>query len=130
MLPESNIQEKEGKHIEQFEVQISQDGLEWKTVKRGQFDPSMETQTVYFRNENLDPWVCTYDASYLRLIAVDQAGKEIAISELDVLGPTGDNVEFMADGETPSVGILKEDFAYDEEGGKIPAGSFGIYRDV
>ncbi len=122
---------KEGKHIEQFEVQISQDGLEWKTVKRGQFDPSMETQTVYFQNENLDPWVCTYDASYLRLIAVDQAGKEIAISELDVLGPTGDNVEFMADGETPSVGILKEDFAYDEEGGKIPAGSLvftGMYK--
>lgn len=122
---------KDGNRIGQYEIQISQDGSEWKTVKRGEFDPSMETQIVYFQNENLDPWVCTYDASHLRLIAVDQAGKEIAISELDILGPTGDNVEFMADGETPSVGILKEDFAYDEEGGKIPAGSLvftGMYK--
>ena len=79
---------------------------------------------AYFRNENNDPWVCTYDASYVRLIANGQGGRNISIGEIDLLGPTGDNVEFVtADGAAPAFGYLSADFVYDDEGSRIPKGS-------
>ena len=84
--------------------------------------------TVYFRNENNDPWVCTYDAAQLRLIVKAPAGSEVSISELDVLGPTGDNVELMENG----IGLLTQDYVYEQSSGQaIPEGSLiftGSYK--
>ena len=115
----------EGSPIESYEVQISPDGSQWITVASGSF-ASQEVNTVYFRNENNDPWVCTYDAMQLRLIVTAPAGADIAISELDVLGPTGDNVELTAEG----IGYLTDDLTY-AEGEAIPQGSLvftGSYK--
>lgn len=108
---------QEGTAISDYEIQISTDGETWKTVKSDRFDLKDKTVTVYFENkENGEsPFIFTYDARYVKLIATGQEEKEISISEIDVLGPTGDNVEFKkTDGNEAGVGRLKEDFVYDK----------------
>lgn len=114
-----------GTQIQDYEIQISTDGSTWTTVATGTFT-SGEVNTVYFVNENNDPWVCTYDAAQLRLIVKAPAGTEISISEVDVLGPTGDNVELLTNG----IGYLNADYQY-ADGEVIPAGSLvftGTYK--
>ena len=116
-----------GTPIQEYELQYSSDGSQWTTLATGSFTEE-SVNTVYFRNENNDPWVCTYDAAQLRLIVKAPTGTEISISELDVLGPTGDNVELLENG----IGILSQDYTYDEDKGyTIPAGSLiftGSYK--
>ena len=114
-----------GTPIGDYEIQISTDGQQWTTVASGTFAGD-EVNTVYFVNENNDPWVCTYDAAQLRLVVKAPAGTEISISELDVLGPTGDNVELLTNG----IGYLEESYSY-ADGEEIPAGSLvftGSYK--
>ena len=112
--------------IRQYEAQISTDGASWKTLASGTFG-EQEVNTVYFRNENNDPWVCTYDAVQFRLVVKDAAGSQVSISEIDLLGPTGDNVELLTDG----IGILAQDYRYGTAEEIIPAGSLvftGSYK--
>ena len=79
--------------------------------------------TVYAVND--EGWIRTSGATALRLIF--QGAQSVSITELDVLGPTGDNVEMLQDG----IGILAEDYIYDQglyeksehTDGFIPAGS-------
>ena len=116
----------EGTPIRQYEAQISADGADWQTMAAGTFGEE-EVNTVYFRNENNDPWVCTYDAVQFRLIVKDPAGSQVSISEIDLLGPTGDNVELLDDG----IGILAQDYRYGTAEEVIPAGSLvftGSYK--
>lgn len=113
-----------GTPITDYEVAVSLNGTDWTTVKTGTFQSGEKTQTIYFENEEKDPWVCTYDAAYLRLRAVGQ--KTISITELDVLGPTGDSISFgvQQSGTDSAVGILQSDYGYEQDGGgRIPAGS-------
>ena len=62
---------------------------------------------------------------------MDQKGTDISISEIDLLGQTGDDIDF---GQTDSIGILKEDYhAGHGESGEavIPKGSLiftGTYK--
>ena len=111
--------------IQNYKLEISTDGKTWKQVAEGTFAEGEKTNTVYLQNENKDPWVATYDASYLRLTVVGQDGQDISIAELDVLGPTGDNVDWRTDAEgAEALGILQEDYVYDSASGEmIPAGS-------
>ena len=79
--------------------------------------------TVYAVND--EGWIRTSGATALRLTF--QGAQTVSITELDVLGPTGDNVEMLEDG----IGTLAEDYIYDQElyeeseytDGFIPAGS-------
>ncbi len=110
--------------ITAYTIQISLNGTDWTTVGTGTFQGKTDTEVVYFRNENQDPWVCTFDAAYVRLIAQGQGRNNISIGEIDLLGPTGDNVEFVTDdASSPAVGYLDADYVYDKDGGKIPKGS-------
>ncbi len=111
----------EGTAMDRFRVEVSQDGEHYQTVKEGRFDlQGKQADTVYFQNADQDPWVATYDASYVRITALGQKGKEISVSELDLLGPVGDNISFAENG----IGVLKHDYVYDKvSGAKIPAGS-------
>ena len=79
-----------------------------------------------------DPWVSTYDVRYIKVTAVGQAGQDIGINELDILGPSGDNIEFTDDEGKLTIGKLSSDYVYDKNSGqKIPAGSIvfaGSYK--
>ncbi|MDO4275017.1 MAG: fibronectin type III domain-containing protein [Eubacteriales bacterium] len=116
--------------IKNYRIQLSKDGSKWFTVKEGQFQTdNTDTAVVYFQNEKKDPFVCTFDAQYLKLQILDSG--ERSVSELEILGPSGDNLEFRKDAP---VGILKEDYVYasDKTGvQKIPEGSLvftGTYK--
>ena len=115
-----------GTPIRDYEIQIPAAEGGWQTLSTGTFTGG-EVSTVYFRNENNDPWVCTYDAAQLRLVVKAPAG-EISVSELDVLGPTGDNVELLSSG----IGTLSAPYVYEEGTGQaIPEGSLvftGSYK--
>ena len=84
---------------------------------------STGSTTVYAVND--EGWIRTSGATGLRLTF--QGVQSVSITELDVLGPTGDNVEMLQDG----IGILAEDYIYDQglyeksehTDGFIPAGS-------
>ncbi|MDE5558446.1 MAG: M60 family metallopeptidase [Ruminococcus sp.] len=68
---------------------------------------------IYFTNEE-NKYISTLETSEIRIQLLNKAGKEIVISEIDVLGPTGDNVDFRRDGEkgATAFGILSEDYKY------------------
>ena len=84
--------------------------------------------------ENVDgKYVGTYSTDAVKLVIHNQKDTEISISELDVLGVTGDNVDFRsAQDGTSAIGRLASDYQYGEtEADKIPAGSIvfvGSYK--
>lgn len=127
-----------------YRVEISMDGNSWTTVKEGNSYTGSASNpdswvrqedviynadgsyTMYFsqRNEDgtLDPYMYTYDAAYVRLTATNMSS--LAIAELDILGPTSDNVDLIEEG----YGRLKEDF-YVEDELALSAGSTIFYGD-
>ncbi len=113
--------------ISDYKIEVSKDGKEYITVREGEFELENNQQTVYFTN-NKDPWIATYDARYIKITAVNSSKKDIGVTEIDIIGPTGDNIEFYRDGTTPAIGKLTSDFIYQEgnstqEELKIPEGS-------
>lgn len=120
-----------GTPIESFKIYVSEDGGTaqgaWKqaVVRESRFTLNAEgEQTIYFTDgTNL----YTYDASYVRIVAEGQGGKALTISELSLLGQTGDDVELTASG---GIGILRNGYV-DNGQTLIPAGSLvftGTYK--
>ena len=106
-----------GTPIAGYELQYTADGTQWQTLATGTFAGDT-VNTVYFPDRDGNPWLTTYDATQLRLVVKGAAGSAVSISELDVLGPTGDDVELLENG----IGTLAKDYTYaDDE--TIPAGS-------
>ena len=88
--------------------------------------------TVYFSSPPKGN-LAAYDTTAMRLVIRNKEGKQIAITELDVLGVTGDNVELQSTvNGTPAIGRLTADYKYGPgEGDVIPAESIiftGIYK--
>ena len=99
-----------------YRIETSLDGATYAVVKEGEIALGEDgTATLYFDNKQ-DPWICTYDARYLRITATGQAGKELSVGEIDVFGPSGDNVDFLEAQGSPAVGVLKSDFVYQPAG--------------
>ena len=97
----------------------------------GNFELEKGVAKVFFTNGE-DPWVCTYDAQQLRLTVKAPRGT-VSVSELDVFGPTGDNIEIgTTEDGVPGIGRLTSDYVYDKStGAAIPAGSIvftGVYK--
>ncbi len=121
--------------IRDYTISVRESNGQWKEAASGTFDQSEDPQIVYFgsgRKENNDN-LAGYQATAVKLAIKNQAGREIGIAELDVLGVTGDDVDFRrAEGDNRAViGKLTKDFIYDSQGGKIPAGSLvftGVYK--
>ncbi len=113
---------KSGTPVSDYEIEVSVDGSQWTTVKKGRFEEKKGSQTVYFENAAGDPWICTYDAAYVRLKALGQS--HMSITEVDLLGPAGDSISFgvKESGTQGAVGILEEEYVY-EQGKAIPQGS-------
>lgn len=123
-----------GKLIQKYRISILEEGGSWKQVKEGTFGNESE-QKVYFDNENgVNGNIGSYKTEAVKLTILDAKGTEFSISEIDVLGITGDNVDFRSDDTgAPAIGILEENYVYkDGDGtGTIPAGSkvfIGSYK--
>lgn len=109
-----------------YEVQIMNEKQEWETVKNGTFVFDGKISTIYFDKleENKDPRVQVYDTAYVKLILKNTSKEEMAVSlsELDVLGKPGDNIEILKEN---GIGTIKTDYVLDAEKNEvIPAGSF------
>ncbi len=109
-----------------------QDGGTWVSVASGNFVPGTE-QKIYFANEE-GKYVRTFEASALKLVLTGVSS--VSLAELDVLGVTGDNVDFRNADGTPVIGKLTADYSFaadNADGTKniIPANSLvfmGMYK--
>ncbi|MDE6679509.1 MAG: discoidin domain-containing protein, partial [Ruminococcus sp.] len=111
----------DGNSVGDYEVYVMENN-EWILVSDGTFKGS---KTVYFANSD-DKYVSTYSATAVKLVLLNQDGKTVSIAELDVLGVTGDNVDFRrTEGDSTTViGTLSEDYLYDKDKNEvIPKGS-------
>lgn len=108
-----------GTQIGAYRIEVSTDGENYQKAAEGNFTLRDSNARVDFTDENQR--LCTYDAAFVKLTAVGQAGKELSITELDLYGPSGDNVEISSAG----IGTLSADYAYDKEdpSERIPKGS-------
>lgn len=102
----------EDSSIGAYEIYVMEND-EWILTAEGKFNGS---ETVYFANDD-DKYISTYSATAVKLVLLDQSGKNVSIAELDVLGVTGDNVDFRRTGEEKItvIGTLKEDYKYGEK---------------
>lgn len=128
-----------GSGIDSYRIEVSADGENYATVKSGRFDFGADgTALFYFTNQDVegfegkDPRIAIYDAAYVRITATGQVGSSLSAAELDLLAPSGDNIEFYAAQTAPAIGILAEDYVYQaSDGASIPAGSLvftGTYK--
>ncbi|MBS5950526.1 MAG: M60 family metallopeptidase [Clostridium sp.] len=111
--------------ISKYKVLVSEDGENWVKAHSGTFDTTKEN-TIYFNeagnSDNTQLWA--YNAKYVKLVA--EGSETISIAELDILGPTGDNIEIGIDNGDKvyknGIGRLKSDYKY-ADGKVIEAGS-------
>lgn len=112
-----------------YEVQVRTEGA-W--VKAAELTLSEQVNTVYFANED-GKYVATYQADAVKLVKKEKGSASVSIAELDVLGVTGDNVEFEKTADsTGLIGVLAEEYRYGQKDEDvIPAGSIlftGAYK--
>ncbi|MCI8307612.1 MAG: hypothetical protein HFH14_06130 [Lachnospiraceae bacterium] len=104
-----------GDAIESVTVEVSADGNTWTTVKDADGSLNAAGEHILWfdsvNEEERDSWIGTYDARYVKL-TFTQSGN-ISISEIDVCGPSGDNLAFMTTGDNrPAIGVLQSDYKY------------------
>ncbi len=124
-----------GDALAEVNIEVSEDGSTWIPVKTAYKGLTGESETIVWfdsvKEDTRDNWIGTYDARYVRL-TIAQAG-DISIREIELCGPSGDNLEFMSTGDgLPAIGVLKEDYKYgDQEADVILKGSLvftGTYK--
>lgn len=95
-------------------------GGEWSDVASGSWSDS---DTVYFANED-GGYVGTFVTDAVK-VTLTNPGSQVSIGELNVLGVTGDNVDFRrVDDGSVVIGTLSTAFKYgDRDEDVIPAGS-------
>lgn len=123
-----------GNAISNMKVYVSTDQSKWTDVKQGGIKVE-DGDTIWFdsvETQDRDKWVGTYDVRYVKLVVPSGT---VSISEVEICGPSGDNLEFLKAGDKASIGILKEAYSLgsDTEGQEqfIPAGSLiitGTYK--
>lgn len=121
----------EGTPVKSYEIYIRDKEDEWKSVGAGSFNGD-EAQTVYFESEEGGN-IASYKTTALKLAVKEQEGEDITVSELDVLGVTGDNIDFRHTDEKKAViGRLESDYVYGEnKEDVIPKDSLvftGVYK--
>ncbi len=133
-VQEATALKYQGDALSDVTVEVSEDGETWTAVKEHAACQGGAEETIWFDSvseEDRDTWIGTYSARYVRLtLAVSGS---VSIQEIEVCGPSGDNLEFMtAEDGQPAIGVLTEDYQYgDEAADVIPAGSLlftGTYK--
>lgn len=99
----------DGSSANAYEIYVMTDN-EWVLTAEGTFKSS---DTVYFANDD-NKYISTYSATAVKLVIPNQKNQTISIAEIDVLGPTGDNVDFRRAGEEKAtvIGKLTSDYKY------------------
>lgn len=117
-----------------FEVYVSEDGTSWEKAEKAESSLSLQEENgvrvqriVFSAPASGDAAEArelrSYTASMVKLTAPGQAGKEISVSEISLLGPTGDKVDLEASG----IGLLAEDYKNPgTEEVLIPKGAFVV----
>ncbi|MDE5771704.1 MAG: fibronectin type III domain-containing protein [Ruminococcus sp.] len=120
----------DGQAIGAYEIYVYEEN-DWTLVSEGEFNGS---KAVYFANSD-GKYVTTYDTTDVKLVITGQQNQDISIAEIDVLGVTGDNVDFRTteDDTTKVIGFIGDDYYYDstDESEYIPKGSLmftGSYK--
>lgn len=119
----------DGKSVGEYEIYVMQND-EWILTAEGTFKGS---KTVYFANDD-DKYISTYSTTAVKLVLLNQKDANVSIAELDVLGVTGDNVDFRRTIQDTAtvIGTLSTDYKYGENSGDvIPEGSLvftGSYK--
>lgn len=109
-----------GSALGNYSIMVRTENGVWQEAANGYFGGS---GTVFFENADRK-YISTYKADAVKLVLYDQPGQEISIAELDVLGVTGDDIDFRTADGTPAIGILSEDYRYGSgENDVIPKGS-------
>lgn len=117
--------------INNYEIYVSNDKVNWTLTNSGKFNVTEEnpTEIIYFNKEDSTggKQLWTHESSYVKIVA--PKAKEIAIGEIDLIAPPGDNIEIGNEGAN-GIGKLDSDFEY-APGKTIPQGSIiitGEYR--
>lgn len=125
--------------ISKYRIYISNDGKNWTEINKTKDGNPNEfkfggsnTAKVIFERE--DKNIRSYEAKYVKLVAVGAKDSYLDIAEISLLGSTGDNIEIgTSKNKTNSIAKLGSDFIYDKEAHKqnsedgiIPAGSIVI----
>ncbi len=106
-----------GTTIKDYTISVRNEGGEWIEAAKGSFDGS---GTAYFANAD-KKYVSTYRTTAVKLAIPEQTGDIVSIAELDVVGPTGDNVDFRKAGDTGTtvIGKLSADFKYGQNAADV-----------
>lgn len=96
-----------GDPIRAYSISISEDGTDWKEIKKGTFRLENGVAAVHFDKEN-DGRYYIYDAAYVKITAL--GSDRFAASEIDILSPIGDSVQL------DQFGILAEDAVFEHSG--------------
>ncbi len=127
----------QGSAVSAVTVEVSSDGSQWTAVKENDAGLSGSDggwKKVWFNSVDeakRGEWIGTYDARYVRLRL--SGVSEVTIKEIEICGPSGDNLEFYKEEGEIAAGILSKDFTYGEDADKhvIPEGSLvftGTYK--
>lgn len=100
-----------------YQIYVQEENGKYKKVSEGSCTGS---KTVYFANDD-NQYVSTYSTSSIKFVFSRQQNKVVSIAELDVLSPTGDNVDFRRteDENVTVIGTLGADYQYGENDGDV-----------
>ena len=111
--------------MDRVEVYLSSDGQTWDKAAVQETSLTLDQtagdgtkyQRILFTAKNAENKneLRTYDASMVKFTAPGQAGKEISVSEIVLLGQTGDRVDLEAAG----IGVLAEDYENPKNPGEV-----------
>ena len=105
----------------QVQIYVSDDKDNWTLVKEDSLKTGEENKLYFSQivNDELEnnKSLVSYSSSYIKIVAVDE--NDISLSEIDVLGPTGDNIDMSQEN---SIGILSGDYKL-HANNTIPKGS-------
>lgn len=125
-----------------LKISVSTDGTTWTQVRHVKADElkvnsqtitvnSDGSSTIFFENAKAEGNLYVCDAAYVKVeMPAVGANNNVSVQNIDLLGPVGDNVEWLSQGN--SIGKLKSDYQYGAtEADKIPQGSIvftGVYK--
>lgn len=125
-----------------LKISVSEDGNSWTEVRSVtvvELNSDSQTvtinsdgsRTIFFEKKDAQGNLYVCQAAYVKVeMPTVAANTDVSIQNIDLLGPVGDNVEWLSQGN--SIGKLKSEYVYDlDKGSTIPAGSIvftGVYK--